>query len=223
MSVRLGVASLDDVLSYTRTHLFTAEVVVMSWDRKYRRAAVMGMLDEQGSPMDVRADVLAQLTSMLAQPLELDSLRLAYPDAKLHHSGQIMLNVPVDEPVWSRVLTNVLQSVHAGLRVSTEDLRDALWVTLEAAGLPSGSLTSKRTTLFPEVPDAIEFTPESLSHQQNGAGQSMAWEKAFAEFAHPDIAHGVVAISNELAVRQQREQNLGATEKVVFTRAVVNT
>lgn len=224
LNVRRGIASLDDVLASVRVNAYNAETVVMSWDRKYRRAAVMGLLDERSMPIeDVRPDVLARLTGLIAHPLEPDVLRLAYPDARLHHSGQIILNVPVDEPVWARVLDTVELSVQAGLRVSSEDIRDAVWVTLEAAGVPSGSVTVERTVMFPELPDTIQFEPVSVSENQAGNGASRSWDEARASFVTPMIATRLTSLVNELAVRQEQEQNLGTDGKIVLTRAVVNT
>lgn len=194
----------------------------MSWDRKHRSAGVMGLVDEFGDPFDTRPDVLSRLTMLLHSPMHPDVLRLAYPDADLALSGQVVLNVPVDEPTWARVLTNVELRVSAGLRVPTEDIVDAVWVTLEAAGLPSGSVTMDRQVLFQELPDDVVFMPVWLSTHRHGAGSKVDWGQALRTFAHPTIAAALTTLLNELALRDEREKIAASGEKLMLTRAVMS-
>lgn len=159
LNVRLGIASFDAVLAFVRVNHPAVETVIVAWDRKNRSASVMGLLDGDSQSVEVRPDVLGRLTSLLASPMHPDVLRLAYPDADLVWSGQVALSIPVDEPTWARVIDNVELRVQAGLRVATEDIGDAVWVALEAAGLPSGSVTLERRVVFPELPDDLVFEP----------------------------------------------------------------
>lgn len=224
LAVRIGISSLDAVLSSLRANHPSVETVILSWDRKHRSAAVMGVADETGYPLDVRADVLGRLTSLLAQPMHPDVLRLAYPDADLMLSGQIVLNIPVDEPTWARVLANVELRVQAGLRVPTEDVEDAVWSTLEAAGLPNGSVTLERRVMFPELPDDVVFEPVWLSTSQAGNGTHVSWDEATASFPHPQVGRSLVVLMNHLALRHEQSENLSAPKdaQLVLTRAVVS-
>lgn len=220
--VRLGIASIDAMLASVRTKHAQADVVVMSWERKHRSLGVMGLADDAGNAIDARPDVLSRLTGLLHSPMHPDVLRLAYPDADLALSGQVVLNVPVDEPTWARALTNVELRVAAGLRVPTEDICDAVWVTLEAAGVPSGSVTLDRQVMFQELPDDVVFIPAWLSTHQGGAGESVGWQDAVRQFAHPSIAAALTTLLNELAVRDEREKIASSGEKLVITRSVVS-
>lgn len=221
LAVRLGIASLDDAFAWVR-HNYPADGVtlVVSWDRTHQRAAAMGLLDDYGRPVDVPSASLQHVTGLIRHPFPADVLRLAYPDADLHLSGQVVLNLPVDEPVWSRVLSNVELKVQAGLRVSTEDVRDSVWATLEAAQLPSGSATLDRTVIFAELPDDLVFQPLTLSENQGGAGASVRWPDAVKRFPHPEVARALTSLLNELGVRSEQEQNLSGN-KIVLTTAVV--
>ena len=145
LSVRLGVGSLDDVLSSVRVHHYLAGTVVCAFDKRRLSLAVMGLLNDEGDVLEVSTDSLGALSALLATPFSSDVIRLAYPRVDLNLSGQVMLRVPVDEPVWSRVLTNVELDVQAGLRVSGDDIRDALSVSLDALGVPSGSVVAERS------------------------------------------------------------------------------
>lgn len=220
----MGIGSFDSVLASVRVHHPTVETVIVSWDRKHRSAAVMGLVDDLGVPVEVNPDVLARLTSLLQHPMHPDVLRLAYSDADLLLSGQIVLNIPVDEPTWARVLDNVELRISAGLRVATEDIGDAVWVTLEAAGVPNGSVTLERRVMFPEVPDDIVFEPRWLSTNQDGNGDHVSWSDAARSFAHPSVGASLVKLLNELALRHERDENVDASAggKLVLTRAVVS-
>lgn len=224
LNVRMGIASFDTMLSVVRVNHSEAATVIVSWDRKHRSAAVMGLLDIDGQLLDVRPDVMSRLTSLLMSPMHPDVLRLAYPDADLVLSGQVSLSLPVDEPTWSRVIDNVELRVQAGLRVSSDDIEDAAWVTLEAAGLPSSSVTLERRIMFPELPDDIVFEPVWLSTRQDGAGEHIAWSDGVAAFPSSAIERAMLALLNELALRHERATNLAdaANGKLVLTRAVVS-
>lgn len=224
LNVRLGIASFDAVLAFVRVNHPAVETVIVAWDRKNRSASVMGLLDGDSQSVEVRPDVLGRLTSLLASPMHPDVLRLAYPDADLVWSGQVALSIPVDEPTWARVIDNVELRVQAGLRVATEDIGDAVWVALEAAGLPSGSVTLERRVVFPELPDDLVFEPVWLSTQQEGAGDHVAWATAQTAFPGDQVGRALTVLLNELAVRHEQETNLadGANGKLVLTRAVVS-
>src|SRR5690606_12539348 len=113
-ATRRGILSIDDLLGCVRTDLPSAETVAVAWDRRHRSAAVVGLLDEDRQLLDVSTDELHRLTACLANPLVPDVLRLTYSDADLALSGQVVLNVPVDEPAWARVLDHVAARVSAG-------------------------------------------------------------------------------------------------------------
>ncbi|MBN9214709.1 MAG: hypothetical protein J0J04_07835 [Microbacterium sp.] len=224
LNVRMGVSSFDAMLSFVRINHPEAETVIVSWDRKHRSAAVMGLLGIDGQLLDQRPDAVALLTSLLASPMHPDVLRLAYPDADLLLSGQVSLSIPVDEPTWARVLDNVELRIQAGLRVATDDIEDAAWATLEAAGLPNGSVTLERRVMFPELPDDIVFEPVWLSTQQQGAGEHLAWVDGTKTFPTQEITRALMVLLNELAVRHERETNMAETSngKLVLTSAVVS-
>lgn len=224
LNVRMGIASFDAMLSVVRVNHLDVETVVVSWDRKHRSAAVMGLLDIDGQLVDVRPDVTGRLTSLLQAPMHPDVLRLAYPDADLVLSGQVSLSVSVHEPTWARVLDNVELRVQAGLRVASEDIVTAVWVTLEAAGQPNGSVTLERRVMFPELPDDIVFEPVWLSTRQEGAGEHVSWGDATRSFPTQEITRALMVLMNELAVRHERDTNLSESSngKVVLTKAVVS-
>lgn len=224
LNVRMGIASFDAMLSVVRVNHLDAETVIVSWDRKHRVAAVMGLLDVDGQLLDVRPDVIGRLTSLLQSPMHPDTLRLAYPDADLNLSGQVSLSISVDEPTWARVLDNVELRVAAGLRVASDDVETAVWVTLEAAGQPNGSVTLERTVMFPEMPDDIMFEPVWLSTRQEGAGDHVGWADAVRSFPTQEITRALMVLLNELAVRHERETNLAESSggKLVLTTAVVS-
>ncbi|WP_433718632.1 hypothetical protein [Microbacterium laevaniformans] len=184
----------------------------------------MGALDVNGRPLDVSVSVLARLTSLIAPQIHPDVLRLAYPDADVMLSGQVLLSVPVNEPTWARTVDSVSLRVQAGLRVASEDIETAVWATLEAAGLPNGSVTLERRVMFPELPDDIVFEPVWLSTQQQGAGEHVAWSAAVETLPTPGVTRALTMLLNELAVRHERETNMGvaSTAQVVLTSAVVS-
>lgn len=224
LNVRMGVASFDAMLSMVRVNHPEVETVIVSWDQKSRSAAVMGLLGDDGQLLDSRPDVISGLSSLLVSPMHPDVLRLAYPDADLMLSGQVSLTIPVDEPAWARVVDNVELKVQAGLRTATDDIGDAIWVTLEAAGLPNGSLTLERRVAFPELPDDIVFEPVWLSTRQEGAGDHVGWVDASRAFPSQEITRALVVLANELAVRHERDANVSAASnsKLMLTRAVVS-
>ena len=205
LSVRLGVGSLDDVLSSVRVHHYLAGTVVCAFDKRRLSLAVMGLLNDEGDVLEVSTDSLGALSALLATPFSSDVIRLAYPRVDLNLSGQVMLRVPVDEPVWSRVLTNVELDVQAGLRVSGDDIRDALSVSLDALGVPSGSVVAERSASgsVSAVPDVPVFEPVTLTSAVDGAGASMAWSVAEATFPHEEVARALVSLVNELALRAE--------------------
>ena len=86
--------------------------------------------------MDVPADLLARLTALLARPVGVDALRWAFPDAAL--DGSVVLSVPVHEPVAGLFAQNVLDHVVNGLQVANGDIKDALWLILDALASPAG-------------------------------------------------------------------------------------
>lgn len=223
LNVRVGIASLDSLLSAVRVNHPTVETVVLAWDRKHRSAAVMGLLDSDSQSVEVRADAPGRLTSLLAAPMHPDVLRLAYPDADVAWSGQVVLSVPVDEPAWARVLDNVVLRVRAGMRVLTADIRSAVWATLEAADLPSGSALLVRRILFPDQPDDVVYEPVALTTHQTGAGDRAAWCDATTALTHSSVPNALTLLLNELALRFERNERPSvARGQLLLTRVIIS-
>lgn len=216
MSTRFALVSLDDVLAHSRWAVPDAERLLISWDKRQQAAAAMGALDADGRPLDVPAAVLARLTGLLSRPVGPDAIRLGFPETDLHGSGMLLLDVAVDEPVWARVLTHMATRVAAGLRVRDDDLRDAVWVTLEAAGLPSSVVILERVHLFPEAPDDIVWAPvEAASHRE-----AVAWRVVLEALPHPVVAHQLTVLLDELANRVQRARVAQGDASILMGTAV---
>lgn len=198
-----------------------AVTVVVSWEKRTGIAAVMGLLDEAGRSVDVPMSMLTRLTGLLSRPVSADVIRLGFPRADLSASGAISLNIPVDETLWSRVLDKVSLEVEAGLRVSGDDVRDALWVTLEAAGLPNGSIRLERLVMFTELPDDLVFAPRVLAALSGGRGSAVGWADALGAFPVPMVAQRLGVLVNELGLREEQALRLSGSP-VVLTDVTVD-
>lgn len=222
MVERRGFASLDALLSHVRVAHPAAGFVVLAWDRRYQRAAVMGLLDGASDPLDVSPQVVQRLTWLVSVPLSRDVFRFAYPDADVNLSGQVVLNLPIDEPVWARVLSHVELRVQAGLKAPSEVLLDAVWCVLEAAHVPSGSVGVQRLGVFPEAPDDLTFEPVWVAEHRGGAGARVPWGAVRDAWRVPHVAAAMSVVVNELALRREREMCAeGGLDRAVMVMSAV--
>jgi len=223
VSTRVAIASFDDVSAAVEMNAPDAATVLISWSRSHQSCAVMGLLDESGDELDVPADLLARLTGLIARPVSVDALRIAFPDADT--TGPVLLRIPVDQAVSLIAVDNVLEQVVNGLGASDEDVRDALWLLLDAVGLPAGAVRVERIVMVPELPGDAVFRPVRFSEFADGSGAQVSWEEAAARFGDSPIgANAAAALSSELAERAERAQVLRAgagAEPVVLTDAIV--
>jgi len=210
---------MDDMRASVRMNVPDAVTVLASWSRRYESCAVMGLLDEDDVEIPVAADQLARLTSLIHRPLPSGALRLAYPDA--HNAGSVLLRVPVDEPEWARVADHVQELVAAGLYVSDDDIRDAIWVVLEACGLPNGAIAVRRLELAPELPDDPVFAPVTLFERFDGSGNRTPWARAAMAMPTGLEARAVSVMVSELAEREERQLSQRNGEPTVLSEAVI--
>ncbi|WP_137878697.1 hypothetical protein [Microbacterium sp. 4NA327F11] len=219
LTTRIAVASFDDMRHGVRVDAPDAAFVLVSWSRVEQSCAVMGLLDDDGAELPVRRDLLARLTSLLARPVSTDTLRLAYPDAPL--SQPVLLRVPVDEPEWARVAGNVFEYLQNGLRVSSDDVRDALWVTLAASEIPAGSVRAGRITFVPELPGDNLFVPTAFFELSGGRGPMVSWEQVQPQLPNDLVVRAVSTFVSSLAESAQLEASLRGS-RTVLTDVVVN-
>lgn len=223
VAVRQSIAAVDDVLATVRVMFPDAATVVLSWSRQYRSLGVMGLLDDDGQPMDVSPGGLFALRAPLRGETPPDLLRIAYPESGLHLSGAVSLNIPVDEPVWARALDTVSGRVDAGLRTSMGDVRDTVWATLEAAGVPSGSVSLRRSAMFESVPGAPVFEPVSVFAFADGRGKSLEWSRVAQAFPLPVIVPRLRSLLNALALDAELSvRDVGERGATVLMDVVVN-
>lgn len=206
-NARRALASIDAVLASVRVTYPSAATLVCTWDRRYSAVTVMGLQDDAGGFVDVSQQSLEALSSVIARPVPSDVLRLAYPESGLHMSGAVTLSLPVDEPVWARVLDHVSGKVDAGFRTSIDDVRTAVWLTLQAADLPSGSASLHRAAMFAQTPDEPLFEPVSLNTLESGGGVRIPWAAATTEFPDPVVGRRLVLLLDFLAAQQEREMS----------------
>jgi hypothetical protein len=215
----VAVASFDDVLGAVEMNAPDAATVLVSWSRSHQSCAVMGLLDDDGNPLDVPADLLARLTGLLARPVGVDALRWAFPDADT--SGSVILRIGVHEPVSGLFAQNVLEHVVNGLPAADGDIRDALWLLLDALALPAGSVRVHRLVLTPELPGDAVFEPVALAEHSDGSGEQVPWQSALHRLPGSVTASAIAALSSELAERAEKASALRG-RATVLTDAVVS-
>lgn len=219
LTTRVAVASFDDVLGAVEMNAPDAATVLISWSRSHQSCAVMGLLDDEGNSLDVPADLLARLTGLLARPVGVDALRWAFPDAAL--DGSVVLSVLVHEPVAGLFAQNVLEHVVNGLQVADGDIKDALWLMLDALGLPAGSVFVHRLVLTPELPNDSLFEPVALSESTDGSGARLPWQAVLSRLPDQTVApSAIAALASELAERAERATALRG-RATVLTDAIV--
>lgn len=210
LSLRLGAASFDDVLGTCRVQVPEAATLVVSWDKKLQRAAAMGVLDEDGRVVETTGDLLDRLTGLLHRPLDTAMMHLAFPDADLYSSGMVTFNVSIDEPVWALILDTMDEKTQAGLLVSADHVRDALWLALEASGLPSGAVDVQRVAVATDVPGEPIFQPSALRTTAREDAAQWAWSDALHHFPNPVVAAAVARLVDWLARDAERHENVAA-------------
>lgn len=213
LTSRIAISSLDDVVSSAELNVPDAAVVQVAWSRTHQSGAVMGLFDDDGVALDVKSDMLARLTGLIARPVPGEALAWAYPDADLS-SGSVLLNVSVHETASALFAQTVIEQLQVGLRVPDDAVRDALWLSLTALALPAGSVRLERLVLVPELPADAVFAVVQLRERADGSGASVSWQSAVADVP-VSVSSGIAALANELAVRAEREASLRGTPTVL--------
>ncbi len=202
--VRVALASLDDLRAYAREFYPEVSAVLLSWSARTETATVMGVLGGDGRPARAAPEALHELTERIAHLVPARALRLAYPG--FEQTGVALLTVPVDEPEWARIGDAAVRLVDEGLFVPDDEIRDALWLLLDAAGLPAGAVRVRRLVLAPEVSGDSVFTPVELCECADGSGQRVPWSKARVALPSKPWARAVAVLASELAERVERAE-----------------
>lgn len=203
--VRLALGSLDDMRAYAREYYPGVAAVLLSWSARNETATVMGLLSDDGNAVEATAGDLRVLTEHIAHVVPARALRLAYPG--FDATGAALLTVPVDEPEWARIGDAAVKLVDDGLFVPDDELRDVLWLLLDAAALPKGSARVRRLVMAPEVAGDSVFTPVELCERRDGSGQTVAWSKARLALPSKQWARAIAVCSSELAERVERAEH----------------
>ncbi|WP_460004021.1 hypothetical protein [Microbacterium xylanilyticum] len=220
LTTRTAITAFDDVRHAARQSAPDAATVLVAWSRAHMSVAAVGLLDDDGRPLDPKPELLAMLTALFPVPVDEDLLRLAYPetlqafaqgelpaaervDGMTDGSGQLLFQIPVDEPEWARVTDNVLERVQAGLWVQDADIRDALWSVLSALGLPDAVVRVRRVGVARSFPDEPLFMPVELIGDPP-EHRTMTWDAAKTWIPVHGAVEAIVELSSELAERQQR-------------------
>lgn len=220
LTTRLAISAFDDLRAAVRMDVPTASVILVAWTRSHMSCGVVGLEDDEGGAVDVPPSKLATLTALLPRPVDESALRLMYPEiledvdpgelpeaervpGMVGGPGPVLLRVAVDEPAWAAVTDHVVEQVNAGLWVSDDDVRDALYSVLSVPELPSAWMDVERRKAVPEAPGERVFEPVAVSDE---TGRSMSWESASRWFPISDAAEAAADLANELAERAQRER-----------------
>ncbi|WP_433673840.1 hypothetical protein [Microbacterium gorillae] len=219
VTTRVAIASFDDVIGSLELNVPDAATVQVAWARSHQKCAVMGLFDDEGALLDVKPDVLARLTSLIARPVSEEALRLAFPDADTETSGSVLLNVRVSEPLSAVTAEYVLDRLAAGDVVADGEVRDALWLLLNALVLPAGAVRVRRIVMVPEVVGDALFEPVELLERPDGSGTAVSWADASAHMP-PMIGRGVAVFASVLAERAERASNLTGQNTVLMDALV---
>ena len=219
LKTRLAIAAIDDMLGMARSGAPFAAGVLLSWSRGDGRCAVVGLLDDAGGEIPVDAEILGRLTAVMAVPVTPEAVRMIQPEARV--DGSLLLTLSTDTPVWSMVAENVFEQVQVGLGVSEDDLRDALWVLLEIAGMPNKAVYVERVVIVPEFPEDAVFAPVQLCDKADCSGRSVPWVTALDEYSDPRWGQIVASLSSELAERREQLNQRRGARGSVLTEAVI--
>lgn len=231
LTTRLAISAFDDLRAAVRMDAPTASVILVAWTRSHMSCGVVGLEDDEGGAVEIPPSKLATLTALLPRPVDESALRLMYPEVlegvdpgqvpeaervpgMLRGPGPILLRVQVDEPAWAAVTDHVVEQVNAGLWVSDDDVRDALYSVLSVPELPSAWMDVERRKAAPEVPGERVFEPVSVSDE---TGRTMSWESASRWFPIADAAEAAADLANELAERAQRERGARGDGSMMMT------
>ena len=199
VEVRASACSVDDLLALVRSRFPVADTVVVGWERRSRRVTVLGLLSE-GRQVGVSSSVLAALSGVPRVPFAVDAWRLAYPGSDVFVSSAGTVDVDVDAPWWALIAEHVSGLVEQGMRVSDEDVRDAVAIALEqVVGLAPSGASLVRRSVFPVVPDDLMFVPVSVSFV---GGEVWPWDRVVSVLPEPAVSV-VALLLCELAERRQ--------------------
>ncbi len=111
LTTRTAITAFDDVRHAARQSAPDAATVLVAWSRAHMSVAAVGLLDDDGRPLDPKPELLAMLTALFPVPVDEDLLRLAYPetlqafaqgelpaaervDGMTDGSGQLLFQIP---------------------------------------------------------------------------------------------------------------------------------